>query len=105
MLECTGLLSVNQLAAQIKLVEMWKAATREDYPVKMERIQRGENERVTRGNNGIRFKEKKRTTLIKNSFIGDGAKLWNNAPETITNAKSIDIAKKAIKKYRKTLPL
>ena len=66
MLECTGLLSVNQLAAQIKLVEMWKAATREDYPVKLERIQRGENERVTRGNNGIRFKEKKRTTLIKN---------------------------------------
>ncbi len=105
MLECTGLLSVNQLAAQIKLVEMWKAATREDYPVKMERIQRGENERVTRGNNGIRFKEKKRTTLIKNSFIGDGAKLWNNAPETITNAKSIDIAKKAIKKYCKTLPI
>ena len=105
MLESTNLLSVNQLAAQIKLVEMWKSATQEKYPVKMERMRSGENERVTRGSKGIKFKEKKRTTLRKNSFIGDGAKLWNNAPETIRNAKSIDSAKKAIKTYCKTLPI
>ena len=33
MLEKFGLLSVNRLAAKIKLVEIWKSLNREDYPI------------------------------------------------------------------------
>ena len=36
MLEKFGLLSVNQLAAQIKLREVWKSIYCEDYPIKLE---------------------------------------------------------------------
>ena len=35
LLESQQLLSVNQLAAQIKLTEAWKATQDPDYPIKM----------------------------------------------------------------------
>ena len=47
------------------------------------------------------FKEPK--TL--NTFIGDATRLWNKAPNSITNAKSIGIAKKEIKSFCKNLPI
>ena len=39
MLKKNGLLSVNQLVAQIKLTEAWKSINIEDYPVKLENNQ------------------------------------------------------------------
>ena len=105
LLERTNNLSVNQTAAQIKLVEMWKAAKTENYPVRMEMIQRNKNDIQTRNNQGMKFKELMRTSLRKNSFVGDGARLWNNAPVNLTNCNSIESAKREIRKYCKTLPI
>ena len=43
MLENQEMLSVNQLAAQIKLTEVWKAKNTEEYPIRMDN-KRGQQE-------------------------------------------------------------
>ena len=40
-----------------------------------------------------------------NSFIGDAARLWNKAPISIRNAKTLGTAKKEIKDFCKKLPI
>jgi hypothetical protein len=67
--------SVNQTAAQIKLGDMWKAATQTKYPVKMEKVERNANEWYTRQSKGMRFKVKGRTKLGRSTFLADGARL------------------------------
>ena len=84
---------------------MWKAAKLEGYPVNMVKTKQNEDGRMTRHNQGDKFKEVIRTTLGKNSFVADGPKLWNNAPESITKAATLWKAKKEIKLYCKTLPV
>ncbi len=42
------MLSVNQIAAQIKLTEMWKASNDPQYPIKMKTRERQENAIETR---------------------------------------------------------
>ena len=48
LLQKYGLLSVNQLAAQIKLLEAWKSVNLENYPIQMEnnQLQRNTNGRA-----------------------------------------------------------
>ena len=48
LLQKYGLLSVNQLAAQIKLLEAWKSVNLENYPIQMEnnQLQRNTNGRT-----------------------------------------------------------
>ena len=52
MLTKNGLLSVNQLAAQIKITEAWKSLNIENYSVKMEnnQLNRQTNDRSVRPN-------------------------------------------------------
>ena len=38
------------------------------------------------------------------SFLRDAAKIWNNAPINVKNAKSLYLAKKEILKFVKTIP-
>ena len=49
LLEANQMMSVNQLSAQIKLTEMWKANFDPDYPLKFECQKTGINARETRG--------------------------------------------------------
>jgi hypothetical protein len=42
------MLSVNQIAAQIKLTEMWKASNDPQFPIKMKTRERQENAITTR---------------------------------------------------------
>ena len=39
------------------------------------------------------------------SFVGDASRVWNKAPTTIMEAKSIRCAKKAIKTFCKSIPI
>ena len=105
LLEAQKMLSVNQLSAQIKLTEMWKAKFDADYPLKFSRQKTLENGRVTRGTANGKIVETGRTARAKASFCGDAPRIWNKAPATITNAKSLSIAKKEIRKFCKTLPI
>ena len=105
LLKKNGLLSVNQLAAQIKLVESWKAVNTENYPIQLENNQahRNTNGREVRDTTMILWKDDTKLTAAKESFIRDAAKIWNKAPLAVKNAKSLYSAKKEILKYCKTL--
>ena len=46
-----------------------------------------------------------RTNRAKSSFFGDAPRIWNKALTSVTQAKSLSIAKKEIRKFVKTLPI
>ena len=62
MLDRFNLLSVNQLAAQIKLIEVWKSINIENYPIQMEpyNIHFGESGHSLRERNNQVFRETSR---------------------------------------------
>ena len=100
-----NLLSVNQLNANVKLVEIWKALNVDDYPLKIQK-QCLNNQRVnTRADNKERPIEIGKTLLTQKSCVSDAIRLWNTAPESVTNSISLPQAKKAIKTYVKCLPI
>ena len=105
MLNDCNMLSVNQMAAQVKITEMWKAANIQDYPLKIERKEIADEKMttrsVTRGDLVVRGK----TTQMSKSFIGSATRLWYNVPNEVKNAKSLITAKKNIKTFCKTLPI
>ena len=107
LLEKSGLLSVNQTAASIKLIEVWKSLNISKYPVHLEpnKSTNDENSRVLRPTSVRAWNQDANTTAARESFSRNAAKIWNAAPENINNAKSINIAKKEIKKYCKSLPV
>ena len=108
MLEGMDLLSVNQLAGQIKLVEAWKAMNTLDYPVKLKKDEgetNGENTRYLRPSSVRDMKEGGMTKSAERSFVRDTGRLWNNASKDIKEAKSLRDAKQKIRSYCKTLPI
>jgi hypothetical protein len=105
MLENQKMLSVNQTSAQIKLNEMWKVKYQKNYPIKVHAQQTAENGRETRGNRIGKLIETGMSRITKASFVGDATRIWNKAPKSITEAKTVYMAKKAIKSYCRTLPI
>ena len=100
-------LSVNQMVAQIKLTEAWKASTDPDYPVNLG-ITRNEDhpsQREVRSNTRKEMKEGGRLKIIQESCTRDTGRIWNQAPRDIKDSKTIGEAKRHIKKYCKTLPV
>ena len=101
MLDRQKMMSVNQLQAQIKLTEMWKASNVKTYPLNIGKRNLGEEIRITRSVTNENLNEPKTLT----TFIGDATRLWNKAPLAIRSAKSISTAKKEIKIFCKNLPI
>ena len=69
------MLSVNQVAAQIKLTDMWKANNVDNFPIKVTKQSTAENARVTRGDTSEKLLEHGMSELVRNSCIGDATKL------------------------------
>jgi hypothetical protein len=105
LLDNQNMLSVNQIAAQIKLTEMWKASNDPQYPIKMKTRERQDNGITTRSLTRGDLTEVGRSTKAKKSFTCDASKVWNNAPEKIRTSKTLTIAKKAIQEHCKSLPI
>ena len=103
----TGMFSVNQLAASIKLTETWKSSNILNYPIKLEPnvTDKPESDRIVRMSTSRLWNQDARTRAEKESFSRNSAKIWNAAPMTIKNAKSLAIAKKEIKKHCRSLPI
>ena len=101
LLEKTNLLSVNQLAASIKLIEVWKGINVENYPISLEPNKNVtvNSKRVLRPTSCREWNQDAKTTAEKESFTRNAAKIWNNAPAYIKNATSLLKAKNEIKKY------
>ena len=105
LLEKLGMLSVNQLNAQVKLVEIWKAINVDNYPLKIEQQTRNDERASTRADTIGRPVEIGRTNLTQRSCISDAIRLWNIAPVTVTSSMSLAQAKAEIKKYVRRLPI
>ena len=107
MLEKFGLLSVNQLAAKIKLVEVWKSINKEDYPIQLEPYRDSGREKMHKLRPVPRriFNESCRLKKFEHCFSIDAARIWNAAPKVITAAPSLSVAKSQIHLFCKTLPV
>ncbi len=95
------MLSINQLNAQIKLTEMWKAANYEKYPLDITKLSSCHHSMIARGITSDKLVIPKTT----GTFIGDATRNWNLAPAKITQAKSLKIAKNEIRLHCLTLPI
>ena len=100
-----NMLNVNQINAQIKLTEMWKASKVDNYPIKLFRKEHSEDNRLTRSIIRGDLLMQCKSELCNASFIQDASKNWNSASQLIKDCNSIYKAKKEIKKLVLTIPL
>ena len=70
-----NLLSVNQLNANVKLVEIWKALNLEDYPLKIEQQSVNSSRVSTRADTKDRSKEIGKTLLVQRTCVSDAIHL------------------------------
>ena len=91
-----GMLSVNQLNAQVKL---------DDYPLKIERQSTQSNGVSTRADSRGKPIGIGKSLITQRSSVSDAIHLWNLAPESITTSNSLFQAKREIKKYARQLPI
>ena len=99
------MLSVNQLNASIKLTELWKAVNNADCPLKITNAVYENPLRQMRTRNDNALVENGVTDLRKATFLNDGIRLWNFAPDEIKFCKALYSVKKQIKIFAKTLPI
>ena len=83
------ILSVNQLNAQIKLLDMWKASNIEKYPTKLKKVTANDGRATTRAVTSGNLMEDGATTLAQNTFYNDATKAWNLAPMDVKTCKNI----------------
>ena len=93
------MLSVNQLNAQIKLTEAWKALNKENF-----RVINIENQ-ISRSMTNGRLVEIAVSNGLQCTFIHDSKKIWNNAPSQLKTCSSLYLVKKGDNFFVKTLPL
>ena len=92
------MLSVNQLAASIKLIEAWKSCNSEGYPIQLEKNHDNlaPNDKITRPHITRVWKEDDKNVAAKDSFFRSTAKLGNQAPWELKTASTLTIAKKLV---------
>ena len=100
-----NMMSVNQINAQIKLSEMWKAVNDEDHPFNISKRESGPDSRAMRSISNEVLTVLSFSELSKQTFNNDGIKAWNNAPLSIKSCNTYTSAKFQIKKFVKTIPI
>ena len=107
MLDKFKLPSVNRLAAEIKLVEVWKSLYVENCPIVMDPYNQNLNQSIhqLRTRHNRVFNDSAKLMPSQSSFNVDAARVWNNAPQEVRGAKTLREAKTFIKKYCGSLPL
>ena len=105
-LEKHDLLSINQMNAQIKISDMWKAMNVPNYPTKIKKMTYEGQTVTTRAvTNGLLIDDSDFSNLSRKTFINDAKKAWNKVPDSIKNCSSHFIAKKLIKDFVRSLPI
>ena len=100
-----NMLSANQLNASIKLLEIWKALNVDNYPLKVDKQMSHEARVSTRADTTGKPIEIGKSALVQKTCVSDAIRLWNLAPDTITNCLSQSQVKTEIKKYVRRLPI
>ena len=84
---------------------MWKAKYEENYLGKIEFRTADENKMGMRGATSGRAVETGKTNKAKTAFVGDATRLWNRGPTSLTQAETLEGAKREIKKFCNTVPV
>ena len=89
------------------MTETWKSINLNNYPIKLKDNKDWQNQpdMQLRPSSMRQFDESSRTLIGETSFCTSTAKIWNHTPQKIKDAKTLPIAKKAIKNYCKTLTI
>ena len=96
------------MAAQIKLIEVWKSVHVEGNPTKLDlfnKTNQSDLAQVLRRKTNRVFNDISRLEISKSSFHIDAARLWNRAPAEIQIAPTLSLAKKAVLRHVKSLPI
>ena len=105
LLENVSMLSVNQMNAQIKITEVWKAVHDVKHPLKIEKVAHDSRSCKTRAVTNGDLKVFGKSEMLQSTFLSDASKIWNNCPNELKESKTLWIAKKAIKTFVATLPV
>ena len=97
--------TVNQINAQIKLLEVWKSQHIENYPMKWTNRNDVNQDRRTRASSDNVLCERQGCKTLNSTFATDAARIWNQAPQSIKSSLSLYSAKKNIKAYALSLPI
>jgi hypothetical protein len=107
MLKKFDLLSVNQLAVQIKLIEVSKSINVTGHPLKLENYSRHSTDLNTnlRPSQNRTYNDSAKFKISQSSFHVDAARVLNLAPNTATASKSIGELKRTSTSFVKSLPI
>ena len=105
LLSNVNMLSVNQLNAQIKITEVWKALNDTNRPLKVEKVVQGKSNCLTRAVATGNLKEFGKTSLVQSTFLSDASKVWNKCPNSIKECDTVWKAKKSIRTFVQSLPI
>ena len=101
----TKLLSINQINAQIKLLEVWKVQNDSSYPIQWIKRMDQLNREGLKSSNKPELVIKGKTCTQSQTFINDAASVWNVAPKVLKECTSLGSVKKQIKIFAQTLPI
>ena len=85
LLQNMNMLSVNQMNAQIKLTETWKALNNKNSALKnlKQKTLIGSADRTSRSISNGDLIEEGTSDMDRSSFLNDSMRLWNRAPTAI----------------------
>ena len=86
MLDHLGWLSINQLAAEVRLIEVWKSLNLSEYSLSQIFPKFESGTLPTRSLQKNRLKTSLKSKIKENSFQYPSARLWNFAPMNVTMA-------------------
>ena len=105
MLEKLGWLSLNQMCAEVRLIEVWKSLNLENYCLE-DMFEKADSARINvRNSSRNRLKSSFKSRLRENSFHYPSVRLWNSAPIEVTKAITESAARNAIRKHVLSLPI
>ena len=98
-------LSVNQLNAEIKLTETWKALNNCNSSLNHLEKKADVALRASRASANGDLVEEGHSILALCTFQNDATRLWNRASTTVKSCKTLYSAKKEIRKFVLSLPI
>ena len=98
-------LSLNQMAAESRLIHAWKTAYNHDYCLNDTLKKRHKSSYQTRSQQQDFFERGVPDLHGSVGFVNTTAKIWNSASEEIRTSASLSEARRHIRNYVKKLPL
>ena len=105
LLELTNCLSINQINAQIKIHEIWKAINIEDYPLIIPKHTVKKSKAITRSCTNGKLIEFGKCALSQKTCKNDAVRLWNILPKYVQICDTLTELKTQTKIFVKKLPV